>query len=739
MRACGATAGMLLLATLGAIEVAPASAAPATAAPATPHRGSAEAGATVTRHDGVLSYRDVRLAARPTVPVTGTLRVVPGEAGRPTRYGVTTHGVTLPIALEHTTGVRSGSRFVGRLVAEPGTSTSRLRTRTSPVLTATVTPRSAPTVRRMFVAVVTNLGTVPTDAKVLASAQKTADYWKEQSSGTLTSFTRSATVLHYKTAYDDPQDCGLGSDVFDFADEARAKFSGLHAGDTVSVFVPETCADAGPVGVSTGGVTVNVDGIWLDNVVGHEEGHELGIDHANLRACYDGACSDDEYGDLTSIMGLAFSWNGEEINQHTAVNTLFRSVLGFTQPGEVQSVTLPAGQTTTTVETTLQPRASTTGRRGLRIPDPDSQDVWFVEYRHATGRDVASAYDIPLSYVLDFRRGVSVLQQKHNRPDASLMLGVGPVDPDTQSNGSALAAGQSWTSTDGRLKVEFLTDAGASGATVRITVTSHKPPLASTKPVVTGIAEAGLPLTAKTGTWTTGTAFGYRWLVDGTAVPGATKSGYTPVVGDVGKSVAVEVTGTKAGYATTVRTSDPIGPVAASSWTPQQPTISAPRVGARVTVTPGSWGSGATFSYQWYAGSTAISKATRATYTPIARQVGKRLSVRVTGRKPGYPTASRTSAGVVVAKGVLATAVPSISGTPKVGKVLTGRHGTWTAGTTFSYRWFADGAAISKATHRTFTVRGGQVGKAITLRVTGRRTGYTTASATSAATAAVVR
>ena len=96
------------------------------------------------------------------------------------------------------------------------------------------------------------------------------------------------------------------------------------------------------------------------------------------------------------------------------------------------------------------------------------------------------------------------------------------------------------------------------------------------------------------------------------------------------------------------------------------PTISGTvQVGAVVTAEPGVWFAGATalapsdLSYQWLRNGTAIDAATNATYTPVAADKGKRLSVRVTGEYPGYATASKTSATTVVAAapvGTLATA-----------------------------------------------------------------------------------
>lgn len=54
-------------------------------------------------------------------------------------------------------------------------------------------------------------------------------------------------------------------------------------------------------------------------------------------------------------------------------------------------------------------------------------------------------------------------------------------------------------------------------------------------------------------------------------------------------------------------------------------------------------------SYQWLANGSAIAGATAATYTLVAGDAGKKVSVRVTGVKAGYDSASATSAEVTVA------------------------------------------------------------------------------------------
>lgn len=63
-------------------------------------------------------------------------------------------------------------------------------------------------------------------------------------------------------------------------------------------------------------------------------------------------------------------------------------------------------------------------------------------------------------------------------------------------------------------------------------------------PAISGIAQVGGTLTAFDGVWTGGPSFTYVWEADGTPISGATSKTYVPVVGDIGDTLTVVVTGT---------------------------------------------------------------------------------------------------------------------------------------------------------------------------------------------------
>lgn len=165
------------------------------------------------------------------------------------------------------------------------------------------------------------------------------------------------------------------------------------------------------------------------------------------------------------------------------------------------------------------------------------------------------------------------------------------------------------------------------------------------------------------------------------------------------------------------------------------------KVGAKVTAAPGSWSAApSSYTYQWQADGTAISGATAKTYTVAASVVGKKLTVTVTAVRSGWQSGTATSAAVTVAKGdaPTATKLPVISGTAKVGRTLKTSKGTWSpAATSYSYRWYANGKAISGATKASLKLKSAQKGKKITVKVVAHRTGHKDGSAVSKATKAV--
>jgi len=206
--------------------------------------------------------------------------------------------------------------------------------------------------------------------------------------------------------------------------------------------------------------------------------------------------------------------------------------------------------------------------------------------------------------------------------------------------------------------------------------------------------------------------------------------------------VAVRVTGTRAGFNLVARTSAATAKVLPMpSLSTHRPSISGtPRIGVTLTARPGAWTSGIAFSYQWLVAGKVVPAATTSTFVPRASDKGKRVSVKVTGAKSGYKTASSTSKSSSKVRALLSmkASTPKVFGTAKVGAVLTAKPGKWTSGSKLTYQWLVGGVAVAGATASTFVPRTLDVGLTMKVTVTGSKPGYKATSRTSKATGAVV-
>ena len=86
-----------------------------------------------------------------------------------------------------------------------------------------------------------------------------------------------------------------------------------------------------------------------------------------------------------------------------------------------------------------------------------------------------------------------------------------------------------------------------------------------------------------------------------------------------------------------------VGDLPALKLTPT-PTISGvAAVGKTLTSKPGTWDSGVALTYKWYRSGSVITGATSTTYSLLAADFGKTMTVTVTGAKNGFKTVSKTS------------------------------------------------------------------------------------------------
>lgn len=256
------------------------------------------------------------------------------------------------------------------------------------------------------------------------------------------------------------------------------------------------------------------------------------------------------------------------------------------------------------------------------------------------------------------------------------------------------------------------------------------------KASISGTPTPGKTLTAATGTWNPApTTFSYQWMRSGVPIIGATTATYQPTTPDLDTKITVEVTAQRKGYAATAVLSGAVTIARALTATPTPVIAGTVVVGGTLSVTTGTWKPApVTLAYQWYRNGTAISGATKSTYTAASADAGKKLTVRVTGSKAGYLAVAKTSAAVTVPRVLTTPLKVAVSGTAAVGQTLSAAAGSWgPTPVTLSYQWLRDGKSISKATAKTYKLVTADGGTRVSVRVTGKKSGYSSVARTSAA------
>ena len=257
--------------------------------------------------------------------------------------------------------------------------------------------------------------------------------------------------------------------------------------------------------------------------------------------------------------------------------------------------------------------------------------------------------------------------------------------------------------------------------------------------VLSLVGGLGLPASAEVGqlvvltdpVWSLpGVTTTYQWLRDGAPIPGADVPFYVPTPDDAGHQLSAAVTGTLLGIpAVTVLTDALDIPLATGSTVSPVGDITVNgtrKIGTTLSLSGPTWDPvDATSKYQWLRDDAPIAGATGPTYTLVPADLGHAVSVKATGHKEGWTDNTITSDPVtpVIGDPIQFVVKPRLTGTGKVGKLLTADPGAWGGAgddgalPDFTFQWNRDGVVIPGAVAQTYQAQVADAGKAVSVTV----------------------
>lgn len=474
-----------------------------------------------------------------------------------------------------------------------------------PVARGTVKPAAAPTTvngplaHQFYVAVVGAKNSPVTHSAFSPGAMSSltstvSKYWTAQSGGIVDGITITESVR-----YTSDVACSTGKDAVNkWWAEAAAKFSdspkaffGAGTGRHLVVLLPDGSSAVGPcakklgfTGLATVGAGTNAGGYIFAAVgttlapatLAHEFGHNLSLGHANIAVCASTTvseapgtgCAIDDYYDLYDVMGATV------VGQKGIPSLSFpaKQRLGFVTGPDVATVELASGATETTVTSVIEPIAGADGVRGVRVTDPVSGKVYFIELRTGLGQDKGlkankdsfsvAARNGTSSTRYGYGNGVRILTDDRattRNPETLALALASPTSATSKTRSLALHTLDGFSSASGgvHVDVDWTTPRAAS---VTVHLTSAATLQASTKgSVLGGSAVIGKKLTAPTQFFRQlGVTRSFQWLRGGSVIDGATAASYTVTKSDAGASLSVRVTGSRSGMAPATQVSSSV-------------------------------------------------------------------------------------------------------------------------------------------------------------------------------------
>ncbi len=273
------------------------------------------------------------------------------------------------------------------------------------VVDAAVQPSATPGAHTMDVAVVSGAISGDVAAQVAALTSQVGAYWADETDGGISSFTQPSAAQILANS-----GCPATNTAYNTVWASAALAFGRTASDYTNgngrhlvVILPAACNDTTGTGLGTIGSSLHQGGLnfisnYLDiapTTIAHEIGHNLGLGHGNLSYCgtlaYDegAGCTTYEYNDVYNVMGYALVDYGASL---PALPASQRDYLKGLQASELAVQAPTSGAPLSKVTYTLKPASDSSGLRGIKVTDPFTGLIYYVELRSGTGSDSGAFY-----------------------------------------------------------------------------------------------------------------------------------------------------------------------------------------------------------------------------------------------------------------------------------------------------------------------------------------------------------
>ena len=140
-------------------------------------------------------------------------------------------------------------------------------------------------------------------------------------------------------------------------------------------------------------------------------------------------------------------------------------------------------------------------------------------------------------------------------------------------------------------------------------------------------------------------------------------------------------------------------------------------VGSTLLANTSGWDDGVTFTYQWYRESEAISGANSQSYIPTVQELYFPVSVKVTGSKPYYQPATKTSSPTTILKLKDSMSGVKVWGLSEVGEKVFAKPNHTSSRFDYSYQWFRNGNLLDSETDRSYRLVSSDGNQLISVRV----------------------